>query len=203
MIHIAIVYYLVLATLSVLQGPIAVVLGAAAAAATTDVMTPLGIFIAVTIGNTTADTLWYMIGKLGKIDWIYRIRWLRVNSNTIDLVKSKLHEHAPKIVLLAKLSSVFVLPVMLAAGLIRLPWKRWFPTLFLVEIIKNVILILAGYYSVVTIGQFRRSLSVLIIAATILSIVIPWWAFKHSLQFDNEIKAVNAEGDTHEENNPV
>lgn len=191
MIHVALIYYFVLATLSVLQGPIAVVLGAAAA--TTGIMTPLGIFIAVTIGNTAADLLWYLIGKLGKIDWIFRIRWLRVNVNTLNRVKASLHDQAPKIVFLAKLSSVFVLPVMLAAGLIRLPWKRWFPTLFTVEIIKNIVLILAGYYSVVTINQFQKSLSILIIAATILSILVPWWAFRRSLHLDDDDKTVKQE----------
>ena len=186
--HVVLIYYFVLATLSVLQGPIAVMLGAAAA--TTGVMTPVGIFIAVTIGNTIADLLWYMIGKLGRIDWIFRLKWLRVNPSIITRVKASLHEHAPKIVFMAKLSSVFVLPVMLAAGLMRLPWKRWFPTLFSVEIVKNIVLILAGYYSIVSISQFQKSVSAIIIAATLLSIILPYWLFKRSLHLDDDDKTV-------------
>lgn len=187
MTHELLWYYVVLATLSVIQGPIAIVIGAAAS--TTGIINPLGIFIAVTIGNTAADILWFMIGKLGKADWILKIRWLRLKSTTLNQIQSNLNDQAPKIVTLAKLSSVFVLPVMIAAGLIRLPWKRWFPTLFVIEIIKNIVLILAGYYSVVTISQVQKGLTVVIILVTILSIVLPWWYFKKTfhLDADNEV----------------
>ena len=139
MIHIALLYYFGLAFLSVTQGPIVILLGAAAAA--TGVISPYGVFIAVTIGNLSVDFLWFLIGRLGKLAWILRFRWLRINLNTIESMKGRLFRQTPQIIALAKLSSVFVLPVMVAAGLVRLPWKRWFPTLFVVEILKNVLLI--------------------------------------------------------------
>jgi len=179
MFSITLLYYLSLAVLSVLQGPIVILLGAAAAA--TGVITPLGVFIAVTIGNTTIDLVWFMIGRLGKISWITRFRWLRVNLNTIESMKGRLFLHTPQIVALAKLSSIFVLPVMVAAGLVRLPWKRWFPTLFIVEVVKNVLLILLGYYAVISISQLQSGLTILAIVGSVLSIIIPIWLFRRSM----------------------
>jgi membrane protein DedA with SNARE-associated domain len=179
MFNIALLYYFGLALLSVLQGPIVILLGAAAAA--TGVISPYGVFIAVTIGNLSVDMLWFMIGRLGKIAWILRFRWLRVNLNTIESMKGRLNRQTPQIVALAKLSSVFVLPVMVAAGLVRLPWKRWFPTLFIVEVVKNVVLILLGYYAVVSVSQLQKGLSILAIAGSILSIIVPMWLFRRSM----------------------
>jgi membrane protein DedA with SNARE-associated domain len=191
MIHFALLYYLGLALLSVLQGPIVILLGAAAAA--TGVISPIGVFIAVTIGNLSMDYLWFLIGRLGKIDWIVRFRWLRVNLNTIESMKGRLFQNAPQIVTLAKLSSIFVLPVMVAAGLVRLPWKRWFPTLFIVEVVKNVLLILAGYYAVISISQLQSGLSILAIAGSILSIIIPMWLFKRSIQKESKASTLPEE----------
>jgi membrane protein DedA with SNARE-associated domain len=179
MTYIALVYYFGLALLSVMQGPIVILLGAAAAA--TGVISPYGVFIAVTIGNLSVDLLWFLIGRLGKIAWILRFRWLRVNLNTIESMKGRLSRQAPQIVALAKLSSVFVLPVMVAAGLVRLPWKRWFPTLFIVEVVKNVVLIYAGYYSVISISHLQKGLSILAISGSILSIIVPMWLFRRSM----------------------
>jgi membrane protein DedA with SNARE-associated domain len=182
--HIALLYYLGLALLSVTQGPIVILLGAAAAA--TGVINPMGVFIAVTVGNLSVDLLWFLMGRLGKVDWIVRFKWLRVNLKTIEKMKGRLDQNAPQIVTLAKLSSIFVLPVMVAAGLVRLPWKRWFPTLFIVEIVKNVLLILAGYYAVVSIKQLQAGLSALAIVGSILSIIIPMWLFRRSMNKDNK-----------------
>jgi membrane-associated protein len=183
MVHFALLYYLGLALLSVLQGPIVILLGAAAAA--TGVISPVGVFIAVTIGNLSVDLLWFLIGRLGKVDWITRFRWLRANLNMIESMKARLFQNAPSIVALAKLSSVFVLPVMVAAGLVRLPWKRWFPTLLIVEVIKNVLLILLGYYAVISISQLQSGLTILAIAGSILSIIIPIWLFRRSMRKEN------------------
>lgn len=185
MFNIALLYYFGLALLSVLQGPIVILLGAAAAA-TGGSITPIGVFIAVTIGNLSVDLLWFFIGRMGKIAWITRFRWLRVNLNTIESMKGRLFHQTPQIVALAKLSSVFVLPVMVAAGLVRLPWKRWFPTLFIVEVVKNVLLILLGYYAVISISQLQRGLSILAISGSILSIIIPMWLFRRSMRIKDK-----------------
>ncbi len=180
MIHIALLYYFGLAILSVTQGPIVILLGAAAS--TTGVISPIGVFITVTIGNLLADMVWFLIGRLGKVEWILRFRWLRVDVAMIESLKIRLFRQAPFIVMLAKLSSIFVLPVMVAAGLARLPWKRWFPTLFIVEVVKNMALILAGYYAVVSVSHLQTGLSILAISGSILMVIIPWWLFRRSLR---------------------
>jgi membrane protein DedA with SNARE-associated domain len=200
MFNFAILYYLGLALLSVLQGPIVILLGAAAAA--TGVISPYGVFIAVTIGNLSVDLLWFMIGRLGKVAWITRFRWLRVNLNTIESMKGRLFHQTPQIVALAKLSSIFVLPVMVAAGLVRLPWKRWFPTLFIVEIVKNVLLILLGYYAVVSISQLQKGLSILAISGSILSIIIPMWLFRRSMHTKDKAAKLDQE-EKLKENKPL
>ncbi len=63
--------YILLAVFVALEGPIATLLGAVAASA--GLMKPGWVFLAAAVGNLTADSLWYSLGYIGKIDWILRI----------------------------------------------------------------------------------------------------------------------------------
>ncbi len=60
--------YIILALLVAVEGPIATLLGAAAASA--GLMRPMPVFLAAAAGNLTADSLWYTLGYLGKTEWI-------------------------------------------------------------------------------------------------------------------------------------
>src|SRR5512140_2833537 len=60
--------YFILGFLVLLEGPLATLIGAAAASA--GLMRLWAVFAAAAIGNLTADTLWYSIGYLGKTKWI-------------------------------------------------------------------------------------------------------------------------------------
>src|SRR5512136_1023079 len=75
--------YLILAVLVALEGPIATLLGAAAASL--GYLNPAVVFFAAAAGNLTADTLWYTLGYLGKIDWVKRFgQRLRVSIQKIN-----------------------------------------------------------------------------------------------------------------------
>ena len=62
--------YLVLAFLVAIEGPVATLLGAAAASA--GLMRPWLVFFCAAAGNLTADSLWYSLGYAGKLEWALR-----------------------------------------------------------------------------------------------------------------------------------
>ncbi|MEZ4836071.1 MAG: hypothetical protein R2873_29420 [Caldilineaceae bacterium] len=69
--------YLILLFLVAVEGPIATLFGAAAASA--QVMKWQWVFVAAAVGNLTADSLWYSLGYVGRIDLVYRLsRWIGV-----------------------------------------------------------------------------------------------------------------------------
>src|SRR5512142_2587574 len=95
--------YLILFVLVAIEGPISVLLGAAAASA--GLMRPIPVFFSAAAGNLTADTLWYLLGYMGKSDWIYRFgRRLGVRPSLIEHLKHNMLEHATRVMFLAKIT---------------------------------------------------------------------------------------------------
>jgi membrane protein DedA with SNARE-associated domain len=65
--------YLLLASLIIWQGPVATLLGGAAASA--GLLRPGLVFIVAICTNLSADVLWYTIGRRGNVDRLFKKRW--------------------------------------------------------------------------------------------------------------------------------
>lgn len=162
--------YLLLAVLVVFEGPIATLLGASAASA--GLMNPWLVFFVASAGNLTADLLWYTVGFLGKIEWLFRFgRRLGLRPGLLVKLRSEMHEHAVKVLFLAKLTVTFVIPSLITAGLLRLPLKRWLPPFVAAETVWTGSLVLIGYYTVAAIKRVERGVEYLILFLTILLVL--------------------------------
>lgn len=138
--------YLVLSLLVLVEGPIATLLGAAAASA--GLMRAWGVFAAAALGNLTADVLWYTLGYLGKTKWIMQFgQRFGVRDSLIKHLEQHMIKHATRVLFLAKLTMSFVIPSLIAAGLLRIPLRRWLPSLLLAETLWTGSLVLIGFYT--------------------------------------------------------
>jgi len=137
--------YILLALLVAIEGPLTTLAGAVAASA--GLLNPILVFVSASIGNLTADTLWYSVGYLGKTEWLVRYgSWFGIKEKLIERLQKDIQTHIHKILFVAKLTLGFVVPTLIAAGLARVPMKRWFGILFTAECIWTGALVLAGYY---------------------------------------------------------
>lgn len=162
--------YLVLAFLVAIEGPVATLLGAAAASA--GLMRPWLVFIAAAAGNLTADSLWYTLGYAGKLEWALRFgRRLGLRPEILERLEQGMHEHAAKILFIAKLTVSFMIPSLIAAGLIKVRWRRWFPALFAGEMIWTGSLMLIGFYATEAIKRVEQGLEYLILALSLFFIL--------------------------------
>ncbi|GIV78038.1 MAG: hypothetical protein KatS3mg050_2432 [Litorilinea sp.] len=118
--------YILLACLVAAEGPMATLLGAAAAAS--GVMQLPGVYLAAVIGNLTADTLWYLLGRGGKTRWL---RWMEgragLSPEQSQYIQEHLQRRATRWIFVAKLTAGLMIPTLVAAGLLRIPWRKWFP----------------------------------------------------------------------------
>jgi membrane protein DedA with SNARE-associated domain len=166
--------YLFLAILVTIEGPIATLLGAAAASA--GLMRLWGVFLAAAVGNISADALWYFLGYTGKHIPSSRLaRWVGLRQDTVDRLTDALHSHGLKILLLAKLTAALMIPTLIASGLTRLPWKRVFPVLFLGEMIWTGTLITIGYFATEAIKNVERAVGYGIAGAAFLFLIFVIW----------------------------
>lgn len=162
--------YLALALLVAVEGPIVTLFGAAAASA--GVMRPIPVFLAAAAGNLAADTLWYGLGYLGKIEWLYQFgHRLGINPERMKRLQKSMHEHAAKVLFFAKLSMSLVIPTLMAAGLVKAPWRKWFPSVFSAEMIWTGSLVLIGFYATEAIKQVQRGMEYLFLFASALFIL--------------------------------
>lgn len=163
--------YFILSFLIVLQGPATTLLGGAAAAA--GLLRPQYVFLAGITGNLFADIFWYNIGAKGKTAWILKHgRRLGVRQKHLDKLSKGMEEHAIKILLMAKISAGLAVPTLLVAGITKVPWKKWFPVVFLGEAVWTGLLVIIGYFATEAIKQVEHGLEALALGVTFLFLVL-------------------------------
>ena len=173
--------YLLLAFLITWQGPVATLLGGAAASA--GLLRPGLVFLAGMAGNLTADVLWYSIGRGGNIDRFFRKggRFARHQSR-FNLLQESMRRHSTKILLMAKLSAGFVVPTLMAAGFSRLRWRQWFPVVVIGETIWTGTLVLIGFYATETIKQVEQGLQLAVAGFSFLFLILAIWFIHRQLR---------------------
>jgi membrane protein DedA with SNARE-associated domain len=163
--------YVLLAAFVAVEGPIATLLGAAAASS--GLLQPKLVFISASLGNLTADILWYSLGYLGKVEWLLHYgRWFGLRREHLVRLEQAMCRHASKILLVAKLTAGFIIPSLVAAGLARVPWRRWLPVIATGEMIWTGSLVLIGYYTTTAIYSIAHDLQYLIVAASIVFLLV-------------------------------
>jgi membrane protein DedA with SNARE-associated domain len=185
--------YLVLALLVAVEGPIVTLLGAAAASA--GVMRPGLVFLSASVGNLIADTLWYSIGYIGRLEWFLRFgRRLGISHEQLGRLQHMMRKHAARILFFAKLSMSLMIPSLIAAGLVKAPWRRWFPAVFGGEVIWTGSLVLIGFYTTEAIKRVEQSVEYVILAASVAFIIFILWAGRRILRESAEQDATEPDG---------
>jgi len=162
--------YLLISFLVAVEGPLATL--GAAIASSTGYLDPWLVFLFASGGNLSADILWYTLGYLGKLDLLERYgKWLGFKQSVILKLKQEMHDHVGKFLFVAKLTLGLVVPTLIAAGLARVPWKRWLGLLIVAEGIWTGDLVLGGYYYGQYILHIEKNLKIISIAATIIMIM--------------------------------
>ena len=184
--------YFLLAIAVAVEGPITTLLGAAAASA--GFMRPWLVFLSAAIGNLTADSLWYTLGYLGKIEWLLRFgRRMGVRPEVLERLEHGMRKHTTRILFIAKLTVSFVIPSLIAAGLVKAPWRKWFPAIFGGEMIWTGFLVLIGYYTTEAIKRWRNGFEYLALFSAVAFVVIVLMVGRRLLskQYKEELDSQN------------
>ncbi len=128
--------------------------------------------------------LWYTLGYVGKTDWLVRHgRWFGLRERHVQRLEQGMHDHARKILIVAKLTLSLTIPTLVAAGMARVPWRRWFPAVFGAEMIWTGGLVLAGFYFAESLKRLEQGIQYLAIAGTIIFVTgIIIWLLRHNLR---------------------
>jgi membrane protein DedA with SNARE-associated domain len=180
--------YLLLILLAATEGPLSVLLGAAAAAA--GYLRPDYVYFSAVIGNLLGDTVWYLVGYAGKPQRIARLgRLVGMHADHIDKLEVAIRKHVIKLILLAKLSISLMIPTLIAAGLARVPWRRWFPVVFVVELAWTAMLVWVGYHAAGLIGNLEHNLHFVGVLGLVVLMVggVVWYVRRQIRQEEEEV----------------
>ena len=123
------------------------------------------VMVCAIVGGLVADGLWYLLGyRYGKEPVLRYGRWLGLRRHHLEQVQSEMQEHGPRLLFIAKAFSVLVIPVLVAAGMARVPFRRWFPIVLLGELLWVPALAVIGYQTTEVVRRVELGLHYLPVA---------------------------------------
>jgi membrane protein DedA with SNARE-associated domain len=149
--------YFLLAALVAVEGPVGTLTGAAAASA--GLMRPEWVFVAGLAGILTGDLFWYSMGYLGKIEWLLRFgKKLGIQTDVLEKLKNRMQLNTARIMFVAIVTLTMLVPALIAAGLVKAPFRRWFPSVLAGELLWTGSMLLIGFYATEAIKSVEQGI---------------------------------------------
>jgi membrane protein DedA with SNARE-associated domain len=93
----------------------------------------------------------------------------------LERLEQGMQENASRILFVAKLTVSFMIPSLIAAGLVKVPWRRWLPALFAGELIWTGSLVLIGYYATEAIKRIQQGVEYFILGLSLVFLLFLLW----------------------------
>lgn len=149
--------YILLGLLVATEGPLSTLIGASAAAA--GLLDWRFVLLATVVGNVVGDCVWYTAGYLGRMQWLYEHgRWFGMRPHHVARLEREMQTHARKLIIFAKIAYGLIVPTLVAAGMARVPWRKWFPVVFVVETLWSILLVWIGFHTTAFIQDFEQTI---------------------------------------------
>jgi membrane protein DedA with SNARE-associated domain len=137
--------YLILFPFVAIEGPVTTVL--TGLLVSMGYMNFFGAYAVILAGDMAGDSFFFALGYWGRRKLIMLWgKFLGITIEKIERLEKHFKSHTGKTIIVGKLSHIFGLVVLLAAGMAKVPFKVFFKLDFIATIPKSLILILAGYY---------------------------------------------------------
>jgi len=135
--------YTLLGPLVMAEGPAATVLAGSLVGAGIAAFWP--ILLIVVLADVAADSALYLLGRFGhrpRAGWL--LRRLGLTDRRRTRLTAAVHDHLPKVVVWAKAVDLAAIPAYLAAGLARVPYRRFVGWVALCSLLRAAVLLGVG-----------------------------------------------------------
>lgn len=151
--------YAVLFPLVVVEGPITTL--TAGFLASLGFLKLVPVFLVVVAGDLGGDVIYYSIGRWGRKPLEKWGRSTRLMKEKIVKLEKLFESHGGKTLVAGKLSHAVGAVVLITAGIVKFPFKKFVWFNFLASIPKSLVLILIGYYFGNAAAKYRSYLDVI------------------------------------------
>lgn len=137
--------YLILFPLVVVEGPIVTLI--AGFLVSTKFMAFVPAYITVVVADLAGDFLYYSAGRWWFDSFINGFfSFLKTDLKKINKLKKTINFHKGKILFFGKLSHAIGAPILISAGIAKIPVKEFLWFNFLATLPKSLLLLMVGYY---------------------------------------------------------
>ena len=151
--HGPIAMYIVLFVLMFLEGPIVTYF--AAFAASLGYLNIWGVFTLAILGNQIPDVLLYILGKSLKKKSIEKfISFFGLTEKRMIWIETNIKKHSIKSILGFKVIPNLPIPGLVLSGFIKLPFKKFFWTTIILNVVLAIIYTTLGFYSGRVVSSF-------------------------------------------------
>ena len=160
-----------LTALVIIEGRIVTLL-AAVAASVGYMRLPL-VMVCAIVGGVVADSLWYLLGyKNAKGSLLRYGRWLGLRRHHLEQLQAEMQVRGPRLLFVAKSLSVLVIPALVAAGMARVPFRRWFPIVLVGELLWVTALAVIGFQATEVVRGVELGLHYLPLAGGLALLIV-------------------------------
>lgn len=165
--------YALLFPIAVVEGPIISILGGFLASA--DHLNYYAVFGVVLLGDLVADTIYYALGRFGGISVVRKYgRYLRISDSQVAKLESHFQKHAGKTLFAAKFAHGLGSVTLFAAGMGRVPYRKFMILNLLSASLKSAALVMVGYYfgyAYQRINDYLNYTAILLISLAVILVV--------------------------------
>jgi len=165
--------YLILFPLAIIEGPILTVI--AGFLVSLGVMNAYIVYVIVVAGDIVGDAFYYGLGRFGSGLLARHGRWVGITPARLEQTKTFYHTHHFKSVVFSKMLYGIGLVGMIAAGSLKMPYRRFMLAASLVSLAQSTVLLLVGIffgYAYVQIASYANEYAAIVSVAALAAIVV-------------------------------
>ena len=150
----------------------------------------LPLYLALMAGDLTADALWYGVGYFGGVKFIEKYgKFFNISEEKVLQFKNRFHNHQAKILFWSKITMGFgfALVVLIAAGISKVPFKKYIAINFLGQIIWTLLLMFLGYFFGSIYLIIDKGLKIGFIIFMVLFVIFLMYGFNKYMQSRSKI----------------
>ena len=187
--------YFILFPVMVVEGPIITII--AGFLSSLELLNPFLVYAVVVAADLAGDFIYYAIGRWGRESFINKWgKYIGLSASKIIRLESHFEKHTRKTLIFGKISHAFGAPILVAAGVAKIPFWEFIWFNFLATLPKSLIFILIGYYFGQAYVRLDKYLDYLTIGAIVLAIIIliSYYLYnRFRTKFDKFIEKLNKE----------
>jgi len=137
--------YFILFPLVVIEGPIVTIISGSLSAA--GLLNFFLSYVIIVIADLVGDSIYYFFGRWGGQNFIKK--WghlIGLNSDRVIDIKNYFNSYGGRILIMGKISHGIGGIFLVAAGLAKMPFTKYFWFNFIATLVKSMALLLIGYY---------------------------------------------------------